>query len=408
MDSFLTFNFFYSIQFWLWFIVILFLFRILSHYPYWRNVFLILASLLMLLALPRVNIFSLLFLLILSIIVFALGCNLNLKHKNQSKYRRILLSASGICLVIVILIFFKYNVIQRFVYENYYKQRFEPSNFIFIIGISYLSFKMIHFIIEGYKQQLSNVNLMNYLNYIFFFPSFISGPINRYNHFSAQLSKSCPSKVIIDCRIGARRIFDGLFKKIVICTLLYPYAFWGMEKSLSNLGWSRLALGLYATGFYHYLDFSAYSDIAIGSAKIMGLVLPENFNNPFSKRNLQQLWANWHISLTSWFTDYIYWPLSKKARVIPYFKKHPTTLSNIVIVITFIAVGMWHGESANFIMWGFYHGIGLAILNIYRAQKRKTKNLHLRQYFASKYSQAIGIFVTFHYFIIGLLFIALR
>jgi alginate O-acetyltransferase complex protein AlgI len=295
-------------------------------------------------------------------------------------------------------------MLQEISNEKFFHQKFEPSDFIFIIGISYISFKMMHFVIEGYRQQLSNVNFLSYLNYIFFFPSFISGPINRFNHFSDQLSGSYPVSISKDLKIGFERIIHGFFKKFVICTLIYPYAFLGIKKSLLNLSWPEILLGLYTTALYFYFDFSAYSDIAIGSSRIMGLELPENFNNPFLKRNLQQLWANWHISLTSWLTDYIYWPLSKKLRNILYLKKHPVLLSNISIIITFIICGMWHGESLNFFVWGLYHGVGLAFLKVYQTQKRKIKNQFIRKYFISKYSQLVGILITFHYFVLGMVF----
>jgi len=135
----------------------------------------------------------------------------------------------------------------------------------------------------------------------------------------------------------------------------------------------------------------------------MGIELPENFNNPFMKKNIQQLWASWHMSLTRWLTDYIYWPLSRKLRNVDYLRKHPVFLSNISIIVTFIICGMWHGETFNFAVWGFYHGIGLATLNIYQKQKRKIKNGFLRSYFTSRYSQLAGVLCTFHFFVFGLL-----
>lgn len=406
MNSFLAFNFYYSIQFWLCFVAIVILFRISSFNLYMRNIFLVVSSLLMLLALPRFNVSSFLFLLILSLITFYMGNHLNLIENRQSRHKKVIASTSIICLVILILSFFKYRMLQEISYEKLLHQKFMPSDFIFIIGISYISFKMIHFIIEGYKQQLSNITILNYLNYVFYFPSFISGPINRFNHFSNQISGNYPGSILKDLKIGFERIVHGFFKKFVICTLIYPYAFFGIDKSLLNLSSLEILLGLYMTALYFYFDFSAYSDIAIGSSNIMGIELPENFNNPFLKKNLQQLWANWHISLTSWLTDYIYWPLSKKLRNILYLKKHPVLLSNISIVITFIVCGMWHGESLNFITWGLYHGLGLAFLKIYQTQKRKIQNQFIRNYFTSKYSQIIGTLVTFNYFVFGMVFFA--
>ena len=404
MINLLTFNFYYSLEFWFWFAAIVILFRVSSVNLFMRNLVLMLCSIIMLLALPRFGLSSLVFLVILSLLTFSIGRYLNRHKQNKYRHTRLIISAISICVILLVLAFFKYSAIQAIYSERLLQRKFEPSDLIFIIGISYISFKMMHFIIEAYKKQLSNNNLLNYLNYVFYFPSFISGPINRYNHFSDQLSVDLQTNLAGDLRVGLTRIIHGLFKKFVLCTLLYTHTNLYPEKSLLNLNWLTLFSGLYATSLYFYFDFSAYSDIAIGSSRILGIELPENFNNPFLKKNLQQLWANWHISLTSWLTDYIYWPVSKKLRNIDYFKNHPVLLSNISIIITFIVCGMWHGDSLNFVIWGLYHGIGLAVLKIYQTKKRAIKNKYIRKYFVSTYSQTIGALITFHYFVFGMLF----
>ena len=180
-----------------------------------------------------------------------------------------------------------------------------------------------------------------------------------------------------------------------------------MRSGLADLSALEIMTGLYAYAFYFYFDFSGYTDIAIGSARIMGIGLPENFNYPFLKRNIQQLWASWHMSLTGWLTDYIYWPLVKKLRKVGLVKKRPIFISNISIIITFIICGMWHGETMNFVIWGLYHGIGLSVLNVYQKRKRKVRNIYVRKYFNSKYSTIVGVIATFNFFAVGLIFFAL-
>ena len=404
MSQLFNFNFYYSPPFWLWFVLYAVLFRAGNFGLRLRNVFLYITSILMLLALPRFDLYSLLFLTLLSFVTFHIGNVLNLSQKGRTG--KLLLSAGGVGLILLILAYFKYHVFQAISYKVFLHRPFEPSNFIFIIGISYLSFKMMHFVVEGYKQKLSNVTVLSYLNYIFFFPSFISGPINRYNHFSSQISDTLPGTVAQDLRAGIQRIIHGLFKKIVVCTILYPHAFWGMHKSLVNLGSSELVIALYASALYMYFDLSAYSDIAIGCARTIGFELPENFNNPFFKKNLQQFWANYHISLTSWLTDYIYWPICKKFRNQSFLKRHPLLLSNISIIITFTVCGMWHGESMNFVLWGVFHGTGLACVKLFQYQKRQIKHPLMRRYFLSSYSNAFGAVVTFHFFALGMLLLA--
>jgi alginate O-acetyltransferase complex protein AlgI len=165
----------------------------------------------------------------------------------------------------------------------------------------------------------------------------------------------------------------------------------------------QVTLGLYAYAFYFYFDFSGYTDLAIGSARIMGFVLPENFDVPFLRKNIQQLWANWHISLTSWLTDYIYWPLVRKLRNGEYFRTRPILLSNVAIVVTFVACGIWHGDTASFVLWGLYHGLGIAAVNTYQNWKRKVRHPAARAYFVSTYSRVIGTVLTFHFFAMGLL-----
>jgi D-alanyl-lipoteichoic acid acyltransferase DltB (MBOAT superfamily) len=147
--------------------------------------------------------------------------------------------------------------------------------------------------------------------------------------------------------------------------------------------------------------------LAIGCARVLGVELPENFNSPFLKRNIRELWTNWHMSLTSWLVDYIYWPIVRRFRSLEVFRNHPVLLSNVGMIITFIACGMWHGETANFILWGAYHGVGISALTIYQRKKKAVKSPLVWKYFRSRVSTAAGTFLTFNYFAIGLVLFVL-
>jgi len=403
----LKFNFYYDIRFWVFFLVAVVIFRLLMVRRWTRDISIGVFNILFLLALPRFTPLSFLFLLVITIIVYFLGYYLNRGYVDKSGSRKVLVAAGAVSALILILAFFKYNFLQEIFFEDLLGGSFKPSDFIFIIGISYSSFKLMHFVIECYKGQIENLNILYFFNFIFFFPSFISGPINRYNHFSSQMDFK-GRKLSADLKSGLERIVHGLFKKFVLSTLVFPYAITNISGSISDMSGFRILIGLYAYTLYFYFDFAGYSDLAIGSARVMGIELPENFNNPFMKRNIQQLWANWHISLTTWLTDYIFWPLSRKLRNYRYFKKRPITLSNISIIVTFVICGMWHGDTFNFVVWGFYQGLGLAVLNIYRKQKRKIKNKRIRRYFRSRYSEAVGVIGTFNFFALGILLFALR
>jgi alginate O-acetyltransferase complex protein AlgI len=210
-----------------------------------------------------------------------------------------------------------------------------------------------------------------------------------------------------DVFAGAERIVHGLFKKFVLVQLVHPYVLTNQTQALSGLSPGAVLLGLYAYALYFYFDFSGYSDLAIGSARLLGVQLPENFNNPFLKKNIRELWTNWHMSLTAWLVDYIYWPLVRKFRDASYLRERPVLLSNVGMMITFIGCGMWHGEAVHFLIWGAYHGLGISALTIYQRQKRKIRNPFLQRYFRSRFSAIAGTFFTFNFFALGLAFFVL-
>jgi alginate O-acetyltransferase complex protein AlgI len=398
------FDFYYSFPFWLSFAAVVLISRLLSFSPKWKRFSLLIFSFLFLLAIPRFHLYDLLVLLTTTVIAYSVTYILCKRAGAGDPWKRKWWAALGILVVISILAFFKYHFIQDFIFArvSFVKQR--PADYVFLLGVSYFSFKMLHTIIEAYKLKITNLNFLNYINYILFFPSFISGPINRFNHFAQQLDDESPRIFWNDFKSGLERIVHGLFKKFVIVQILFPYIqiFSGEASSISQLPFHRIALGLYAYALYFYFDFSAYSDLAIGCGRILGIALPENFNNPFLRRNIRELWANWHMSLTQWLIDYVYWPLVRKFRNLNYFRTHPLQLSVVAMTITFLACGMWHGETVNFILWGAYHGIGISIVTVYQRIKYRIKLAFMRKYFASRFSKTVGAFMTFNFFALGL------
>ncbi|MEM2146278.1 MAG: MBOAT family O-acyltransferase [Candidatus Jordarchaeaceae archaeon] len=357
---------------------------------------------------PGFGVTHFLLLVLATLWTYSIGYLLTTNRLFLSRYKKAKISLTFFSLftVILFLAFFKYPFLKKALAQYQFFLNLKTTAFVPFVGISYFSFKMMHFLVDCYKQEVLSLNLVNYLNYILFFPSFISGPINRYNHFCRQFDSGASKSIKKDLSEGGERIIHGLFKKFVLVTLIYPYILSNIRKPIEQLSIFEIAYGLYAYAFYFYFDFSGYSDMAIGGARMMGIELPENFNNPFLKRNIQQLWANWHISLTRWLSDYIYWPIVRRLRNFDYFRKRHLLLSNLSILVTFTVCGMWHGETANFIVWGLYHGAGIACMNIYQSQKKKVKKKFLRQYFLSKYSRALGVVATFNFFVWGLLLFA--
>ncbi len=400
----MMFEFYYDAKFWLFCLAAVVIYRLLGPRKQLRSVFLALCSAFMLLALPRFDLYSLGFVVLVSSGVFLAGRALQRFAGTGHDATRTALAAGGIVVIVLQLVFFKYRVVQTELVRTILRRPDPSGDMVFVLGVSYFSFKMIHFVVECYKGGITKSTYLDFLNYVLFFPAFISGPIARYENFRDQLSVSAPADLRGDLRETGVRILNGLFKKLVLAMILYKYTFMSPDLDPTKLSlWSAI-LTTYLSTLYFYLDFSAYSDIAIGTARAMGIKLPENFDKPFLKQNIQKLWASWHMSLTQWLTDYLYWPLCRKLRKRTFFADHPVFLSNVSIVVTFAVCGMWHGDTLAFVLWGLYHGVGLSILNVYQKLKRRAKSDLLRRYFKSKLSRAVGILLTFNFFAFGMLF----
>jgi len=397
----MKFNFYYSFPFWLSFLLISVAFRTFAKKPKTKGVLLLISSSFMLLAIPNFTPLHFSLVLAVTIISFMAGRNLIAGTEPPGSGKNKLVTVSAIIIVLAFLAFFKYRFIQDLITGRLQDPNLGASRFIFMVGVSYFSFKMIHFIIESSKKKIEGPRFLTYINYILYFVPFISGPINRFNHFSSQIVSPTPTDLKTDVKKGAERIVHGLFKKFVLVQILYPHTIGQQGLPLSQLTLVEWIIGLYAYALYFYIDFSGYSDLAIGAARIMGLELPENFNHPFLKKNIRELWMNWHMSLTGWLVEYVYWPIVRKLRNANFFREHPISLSNFGMIITFVLCGMWHGETVNFIIWGAYHGLGISIVNIYQREKRKVRNPLIINYFRSESSRLIGIFLTFNFFAFG-------
>jgi alginate O-acetyltransferase complex protein AlgI len=394
-----TIEFYMSLSFWAAFAAIVVLFRLTPGRPVMKQLLILAFSVCMLLMLPLFTAASLVVFFGLCLLSYV--CGAVLRTGTVAARSRLVLAATGVAAVLAILVLFKYRFVQQMIIGEATGRMFRGSDFIFLIGISYSSFKAIHFIVDSYKGAIKSARLLDYLNYMFFFPSFISGPINRFNQFRSNSSVARTASVREDLGPGLERIVHGLFKKTVLTTAVFPYTLTNMGVPVDDLHPLQMVVGLYAYAFYFYFDFSGYTDLAIGTARLMGFVLPENFDYPFLKRNIQQLWAHWHMSLTGWLTEYVYWPLVRRMRQINALRSYPLMVSNIAIVITFLICGLWHGEGANFAYWGMYQGFGIATVNLYQSWKRKVRDERALRYFRSPLSHYAGLFATFNFFAFG-------
>ena len=264
------------------------------------------------------------------------------------------------------------------------------------LGISYIIFRILHTLRERLSGQQPVVSLQEYVTYIFFYPALTAGPIDRLERFTKDLRG--PLHLTQDDWIFvARRLGLGLFKKFVLADSLALMALNAQNSSqVQSSGWAWILL--YAYTLQIFLDFSGYTDIAIGLAGMVGIRLPENFDRPYLRPNITQYWNNWHMTLTQWFRAYFFNPLTRALR------SRPIPVWMVILITQFLTMGLigaWHGLTVNFVLWGLWHGLGLFIhnrwLNATRARVTDWATTPLRQ----KALNALGIFLTFHYAALG-------
>ena len=261
----------------------------------------------------------------------------------------------------------------------------------------------MHTIRDRQSGRLPAVTLAEYVNYAIFFPAFTAGPIDRLDRFVKELRTPLPmsNEDWID---AGKRLFVGLFKKFVVADLLAVISISDvLVPHVKSPGW--MWLFLYAYSFQIYFDFSGYTDVAIGLGRLLGFRLPENFAAPYLKPNLTQFWNSWHMTLTQWFRSYFFNPLTRALRS---GKQLPVWIIIFVTQIsTMILIGLWHGGTLNFILWGSWHGVGLFIHNRWSEFFRNRLPAWTQSSRGQIVMNALGIFMTFNYVTLGWLFFTL-
>ena len=243
-------------------------------------------------------------------------------------------------------------------------QSYATLNIILPVGISFYTFQTLSYTIDIYRRKIEPTkDIVSFFAFVSFFPQLVAGPIERATNLLPQFNK----KRIFDYEkavVGMRQILWGLFKKIVIADNCAVYVNMVFENPQDQTG-STLLLGAIFFAFQIYGDFSGYSDIAIGTARLFGFNLMQNFAFPYFTRDIAEFWRCWHISLTTWFRDYLYIPLGGS-------RVSKTKLVRNTFII-FIVSGFWHGANWTFIVWGAFHALlflPLILLN----QNRKYTN----------------------------------
>jgi alginate O-acetyltransferase complex protein AlgI len=230
------------------------------------------------------------------------------------------------------------------------------------LGYSYIAFRLVHTLRERQNGRLGAVGMGEFFIYMLFFPSISAGPIDRIERFLKDLRKPL-SLESADFGAAGQRLVLGLFKKFAVADALGLVALNAQNAGQAQgAGWLWLLCIAYS--LYIYFDFSGYTDIAIGLGRLLGVSLPENFNQPYLKPNLTQFWNNWHMTLTQWFRAYFFNPFTRYLRA-PERKLSPVLVILITQVATMLLIGLWHGITWNFVIWGLWHGLGLFVQNRY-------------------------------------------
>ncbi|TAE25990.1 MAG: MBOAT family protein [Cytophagales bacterium] len=220
------------------------------------------------------------------------------------------------------------------------------------IGISFYTFQGISYTLDIYWGRIrANKSFINYGTYVAMFPHQIAGPIVRYADIAPELAER--HVTVEKFGVGAERFIIGLAKKVLLANTFASLADQIFNARLTDIGPATAWLGIVGYSLQIYFDFSGYSDMAIGLGKMVGFDFKENFNYPYIARSVQDFWRRWHISLSSWFRDYVYIPLGGNRG------SEAKTYRNLLIV--FFVTGLWHGASLNFIIWGLFHGVFLLI-----------------------------------------------
>lgn len=335
-------------------------------------------------------------LIVLSALVdFTIGLAL---HRTNDALRRKLLVWTSVALNLGILGYFKYK---GFFLENLHALGLvEPGSWVEVVlppGISFYTFQTMSYSIDVYRRELEpTAKLGHFMLFVCFYPQLIAGPIERAGSLLPQLGSLGDRKIrATDIDAGLRLIILGLFKKVVVADYAGTLADRAFADPGAVGGWTLLC-ACYLFTLQIYFDFSAYSEIAKGSARLVGVELVWNFDQPYLSRNIADFWRRWHISLSTWFRDYVYKPLGG-SRV-----SKPRVLFNLTA--TMFLSGLWHGAAWNFVLWGLFHGL---LLLVHHQSVDRRPFVWLRERLPLS-SAAIGWFFTLHLVIFGWLLFRLE
>jgi D-alanyl-lipoteichoic acid acyltransferase DltB (MBOAT superfamily) len=315
-------------------------------------------------------------------------------HKSASPKNRGLLLATSVTLNLTVLFFFKYlyffgttvNVLAGAHFDIAFK-------FILPIGISFYTFQSMSYAIDIYRNRMEpEKDFFMYALFVSFFPQLVAGPIERAVDLLPQLNRR-PALLPAQLESGLRLMLTGYFRKIVVADQLAPFVESVFDNKMGHGTFSVLAAS-YFFAFQIYCDFAGYSEIAVGCAQIMGFNLTKNFRAPYFSQSIKDFWRRWHVTLSSWFKDYLYVPLGGN-------QSGPVKWTFTVLVV-FTLSGLWHGANWTYVFWGFFNGLllvsekAIGELFLHRDTPVRTQN--------SGWKKAWRAVLTFHAILIGWIF----
>lgn len=260
------------------------------------------------------------------------------------------------------------------------------------LGISYITFKVMQMLVEIKDNMIKEVNFIDYLSFMIFFPTLSSGPIDRSRRFIKDIEKTISKTEYLDnLGKGIEYILQGLVYKIILSQLIFDKINIISEATYTT---KNLTIYMYLYGFYLFFDFAGYSLMAVGVSKIFGIDTPMNFNKPFLAKDMKDFWNRWHMSLSHWFRDFVFSRLVFAMFKKKIFKSSLTT-AMVAYIVNMTLMGVWHGINFSYLLYGLYHGIILAITEYFQKIKFYKNNKN------KKWFEYSSIFITFNLVMFG-------
>lgn len=274
-----------------------------------------------------------------------------------------------------------------------------PNSIIGFLGISYLTFKVLNVVIELRDDLIHQVPLRQFIYFLYFLPTISSGPIDRYRRFEKEYQNRTVENYPTLLGHGIFQIFLGFLYKFIIGHLIVTYILHNVAITATvNPNFLTMVEAMYSYGLYLFFDFAGYSLFAIGVSNIMGYDIPINFARPFAAKNIKDFWNRWHITLSFWFRDFVYMRLVKTI-MVKRWSKNRILISNVSYFALFGLMGLWHGLTWYYIVYGLYHALLMVSYDAWLRYKRR-HHLKITDNWLTK---GLGIALTFNAVFIGFL-----